>query len=621
MDSNKKRDKIGFAVYVMYAGALLLSIVLMVKLLYLMIFFKPNPEISKALQNRSTYTSIEPARGNIIDCEGRLLAISCPSYQLYMDCTVRKEFFKSKKNKEEGRRLELEWREKARELSLELEEVFPEKTSNQHYNAIINGRETGKRYLKIGGRIDHNTYNKVCQFPLFREGRYKSGLITETEIIRQYPYGELARRTIGFVRNNKEIANSHIGLEGKFDYVLHGSEGHEWLRHTDEGLVVNNDSSRVKPVAGRDLRTTINIDYQDIADKALRSEVEEKEDLVGASLVLMETKTGAIRAMVNLTRNPKTGRYEEVQNFAVTRKCEPGSVFKTVTLMSVLSDGYVKSLDESFPTSSIQVAGTDIRDQHIADFRRDHGKDRITIGEGLNISSNFVFASLAVKNYGKHPERFIQNIYDYKLGEAFDFDLDGMPAPTVLSPKNTAWSNNILGRIGFGYATEETPMHILTFYNAIANKGRMMKPYLVEDIELHGIVTDKRGPAVLNASVCSRAVADTLTRALEGVVSDGTAKWSLRGVPCKVAGKTGTSFGSFGASGYTDEQGRKKYQGTFVAFFPSDDPQYTITSTVYSEPTRTQYQGGGTPATAARSAISEIWNIDPRFREEIRAAK
>ena len=453
------------------------------------------------------------------------------------------EFFKSKKNKEEGRRLELEWREKARELSLELEEVFPEKTSNQHYNAIINGRETGKRYLKIGGRIDRNTYNKVCQFPLFREGRYKSGLITETEIIRQYPYGELARRTIGFVRNNKEIANSHIGLEGKFDYVLHGSEGHEWLRHTNEGLVVNNDSSRVKPVAGRDLRTTINIDYQDIADKALRSEVEEKEDLVGASLVLMETKTGAIRAMVNLTRNPKTGRYEEVQNFAVTRKCEPGSVFKTVTLMSVLSDGYVKSLDESFPTSSIQVAGTDIRDQHIADFRRDHGKDRITIGEGLNISSNFVFASLAVKNYGKHPERFIQNIYDYKLGEAFDFDLDGMPAPTVLSPKNTAWSNNILGRIGFGYATEETPMHILTFYNAIANDGVMMRPYLVEAIQEGGREIESFKPEVLHRHICSKATADTLKKVMSMVTSDkgGTAYWQLHGAVCPIAGKTGTT--------------------------------------------------------------------------------
>ena len=616
-----KRDRIGVILYLLYVVLLLASVVLILRIIGIQLFFNPDPKIEAALTPSNTVSIIEPARGNILDAEGRLLAISCPTYQFYMDCTVLKDT-----NTPEQ---EQAWLEKARELAKGLAVEFPDRSADQYYKLIKDSRAAGRKYVRLGRPVDRNAYNRIIELPLFREGRYRSGMIVEQENIRQYPYGKLARRTIGFVRGNKSpVANTHIGLEGKFDYVLHGQEGREWMRVTDYGRVRNSDSAYVKAVDGKDLRITLNIDYQDIADKALREQISEEPDLEGACLVLMETSTGAIRAMVNLVREDGTGPFEEIQNLAIGRKGEPGSVFKTVTLMSVLNDGYIKSLEETLPATNGHVVGTSINDSHIPDFARQHQTNRISVLDGFKISSNYVFATLAVQNYGidkskgrgkglEKTEKFLQNIYNYKLGEAFSFDLDGLQAPTIPSPATRYWTDTDLGSIGFGYSTEETPLHILTFYNAIANKGRMMKPYLVEDIEENGIVTEKRGPGVLNAAVCSRAVADTITRALKAVTEEGTAK-RLKDAKCAVAGKTGTSFGTYENGQYSDAYGRRKYQGTFVGFFPAEDPQYSIICTVYSKPTGKSFQGGGIPARAIRTVIDKLYNIDPYFREELK---
>jgi len=617
----KKRDRIGVILYLLYVLLLIAAAILIVRLVFIQALWRPEPKIADALTPSNTVSYIEPARGNILDSEGRLLAISCPIYQFYMDCTVLKET-----NTPEQ---EQKWLAKARELADGLAVEFPGRSADDYYKLIRDGRAAGRKYVRIGSPVDRNAYNRIINLPLFREGRYRSGMIVEQEQIRQYPYGKLARRTIGFVRNNKsDVANTHIGLEGKFDYVLHGQEGKEWMRVTDYGRVRNSDSTYVRAVDGNDLRITLNIDYQDIADKALRAEITEEHDLEGATLVLMEVGSGAIRAMVNLVREDGDGPFEEIQNLAIGRKGEPGSVFKTVTLMSVLNDGYIKSLEETLPATNGNVAGTSIKDAHIPDYVRQHHTNRISVLDGFKISSNYVFATLAVKNYGidkskgrgkglEKTERFLQNIYNYKLGEAFDFDLDGLQTPTIPNPTTRYWTDTDLGSIGFGYSTEETPLHILTFYNAIANKGRMMKPYLVEDIEKDGVVSERRGPGVLNAAVCSKAVADTITRALKAVTEEGTAK-RLKDAKCAVAGKTGTSFGTFPNGQYQDASGRRKYQGTFVGFFPADKPQYSVICVVYSKPTNKQFQGGGIPARAIRTVVDQLYNIDPCFRAELK---
>ena len=602
IQNGKKRDRVGVILYAFYLIMLVASVVLVIKIIVIQAFFRPEPEIETALTPISTKESIEPARGNIIDSEGRLLALSCPIYQIYMDCTVRKTTHTEQQEKE--------WLAKARELSAGLSEIYKDKTADQYYKLITTSRANNRKYVRIGQPIEYNTYRKVTELPLFREGRYASGMIVEQENIRKYPYGKLARRTIGFVRDNKaQVSNTHIGLEGKFDYLLHGQEGTEWFRKTDYGRVRDNDSVFVKAVDGKDLITTLNIDYQDIADKALRTYIEGEDDLEGGCLVLMEVGTGAIRAMVNLLRDKDSGTFEEIQNLAVGRKAEPGSVFKTVTLMSVLSDGFVKTLDQKIPTNHGVVKGTRLAaDRHISDYEAQHHTREISVLDGFKMSSNYVFATLAINSYGEKPMRFIQNIYSYKLGESFDFDLDGLATPTIPTPETRYWTNTDLGSIGYGYSTGETPLHIITFYNAIANKGRMMKPYLVN------------GPSILNASICSKAVADTLTRALKAVTEEGTAK-RLKTAKCSVAGKTGTSFATYENGKYQDEYGRRKYQGTFVGFFPADDPVYSVICTIYSKPTNKSFQGGGIPAMAVKDIIDQLYNIDPHWRETLTKAK
>ena len=592
--AKKKRDRIGMILYALYLLMLVASVVLIGKVVYLQLFWKPDEKIYAPLTPKNTKRVLEPVRGNILDSKGRLLAMTYPVYILHMDCTVGKED---------------DWQSKAVDLSAGLVGIFNDRSADEYLKLLRDGRRAKQRYLAIGRPVDRKTLNKVRELPLFRDGRNRGGLIVEEKNTRMYPYGTLARRTIGFVRgSNPGVSNNLVGIEGKFNDVLHGKDGKEWFRQTDKGKVVQNfDSLYVKPEDGKDIVTTIDIDYQELADNALRAQIEGEDDIEGACLVLMEVKTGAIRAMVNLKKDRSTGRFEEIENMAVGRRHEPGSVFKTVTLMSVLSDRFVDSLDLMIPTNHGRIPNARVDDQHIRDYEIKHKTNRISVLEGFKISSNYVFAKLALDNYsGKKTEKLMKKIREYRLTDVFDFDLDGLQTPNIPEPKTIV----DLARVGYGYATELTPMHVLTYYNAIAGKGRMMKPYLVN------------GPEVLDYSICSKAVADTLTRALRAVTEDGTAKWSLLGCKANVAGKTGTSFGTFpkgqkGADPYHDPYGRRKYQGTFAGFFPAEDPQYSVISTVYSYPTSKSYQGGGIPARAIKALIDGMYTIDPYWQKPL----
>ena len=620
--TKKKRDRIGMVLYIFYVLLLVLTVLVIAKLVYFQLIWKPEPRIAGALTPSIVKRTVEPVRGNIIDCNGRLLAMSYPIYDIHMDCTVMKAEYGKMKNREKGQMKEQEWMEKARLLSQGLAELVPGTNAEKMFSQIKEGRARGRKYLPVAKGVDRSTMLKIKDLPLYKEGANKGGMIVATRNVRKYPYGRLARRTIGFVRDNKGLPEEEIkgnpGLEGRYDAILHGKDGREYLKQTDRGRVRNYDSSYVRAVDGKDLRTTLNIDYQDVADRALRERIDSLEDLNGACLVLMEVKTGAIRAMVNLSRDPNRGNsFEEITNFAIGRRCEPGSVFKTVTLLSVMSDGIYKSLDETIPTNHGIVKNTKMKqDVHILDWEREHKTKEISILDGFKISSNYVFGTLAVQNYAANPRQYVEKIYSYGLGDSFDFDLEGLLTPLIPDPKSKMWSNTTLGTMGFGYATEETPLHILTFYNAIANKGRMVKPYLVEDIEKAGTVTDRRGPSVLNASICSRAIADTMTRALLSVTEEGTAR-RLKNAKCKVAGKTGTSFATFENGQYSDAAGRRQYQGTFVGYFPAEDPQYSVICAVYSKPTRTSYQGGGIPASVIKTLVDYVYVNDPRFREKL----
>lgn len=596
---SKKRDKIGMTLYVFYLLFLMAAVVIIFRIAQIQLFYRIDDSLSGYFRPRSIKEKIYPTRGAIIAHDGRLLAMSTPMYQIYMDCTVQKSAKGSKEEKE--------WRSKAGELAKGLASIYGDKTGSAYYSMIIEGREHGSRYMKIGRSIDHETLQSVKRLPLFNEGQYRGGIIVEKHDTRQYPYGSLARRTIGYVKDNsKSNGNNKIGIEGRFDYVLHGKEGYEWMKITDNRAIIPNaDSASVKAEDGLDLRTTLDIDLQDIADNALRKQIADNPKIEGGCVIVMDVGTGAIRAMVNLLRDSTDGTMNESYNMAIGRTGEPGSVFKSTTLMSLLEDGKVKLSDE-IETNHGVLKGFQ-RDQHIADYERINKTNKISVLHGFEISSNYVFRKLAIDNYGRKPKKMIDKLYLYKLGEAYDFDLDGFKSPTIPSPDSKSWSATDLGSIAIGYSVAETPLHTVTFYNAIANKGKMMKPYLVEAIEENGIVRKKLGPSVLNGSICSKSTADTLTRALRRVTEEGTGRRMLKGALCPIAGKTGTSrivldpkFTRKSRNPYEDEKGRKQYQATFVGFFPADRPQYTAIVVIYSYLNREIFYGGTLPAMTFR---------------------
>ena len=617
--TKKEQDRIGLILYCFYIFLLFVGLAVFGRMLYIMFVWEPDKDLVRYFVPPSTRSVIEPKRGAIIGCDGKLLALSTPMYDLYMDCTVLKKDFMSEKDPRKADSLENDWLGKARRFTSGLS-TETGINADVYYMMIVNGRNENKRYMKLLTDLDRGTLLRLEKLPLMEEGQYKSGLIIKRRDTRQYPYGVLARRTIGYVKDNKNSnGNNHIGLEGKYDYVLHGKEGEIWLRPTDNRERIQNyDSTYVKPEDGLDVRTTLDITLQDIVDKAMRKQMSANPKVVEGCAVLMDVKTGAIRSMVNLTKSPMDSSLNEVYNMAIGFGAEPGSVFKATTLMTAIEDGFVKSLDDVIPKNNGMIPGYP-RDEHI------NGGGDISILHGFEISSNYVFRYLAVKNYADDPKRFLDKLYMYKMGQAFDFDLEGLQEPVLPSPDSKSWSGTDLGSAAIGYSIRETPLHILTFYNAIANKGRMMKPYLVESIEKNGEVKTKKGPSVLNASICSRATADTMLRAMRAVTSEGTAT-RLKGAKLQVAGKTGTSrqvlsgdeIKEYGMiNPYVTKDGSYHNLATFVGFFPAENPKYSAIICMKSDLIRGSLYGGVGPASAMREIVDAVYTLDSEWGAEL----
>ena len=613
-----------------YVIFLFLSIVIIVRIAQIQYVWKPNPEFVKHFLPSKHKEVIEPERGTIMDHDGRLLAISTPLYNIYMDCYVQKEA--NDKNTKTGKKDEEEWMNNARKLSQGLSEVLQEyggKDSTYYWNRIRNGRANKKRYVSIVKGIDHGTLLELKKLPLFNLPSHKGGLVVEKEEKRLYPYGELARRVIGYVKHNNDTSSIHVGIEGKFHYLLHGEKGIAWERRTDQaGWIPDVDSIYRAATDGFDIRTTLDIDIQDIADKALRRNIADNANIAEGCVVIMDVKTGAIKAMVNLQKD-STGIHE-MFNMAAGRPSEPGSVFKTVTMTTLLEDGKI-TLDQEIPTNHgvmSDMADLIPQDQYIVNYENNQHKNRISVLHGFQISSNYVFRRLVQDAYGTNPSEFTSRLHSYNLGANFDFELTerGSGRPSIPGPDEAGWSGTSLVSAAIGYSVKVTPLQVVTFYNAIANDGKMMKPYIVESVERNGVAEQTFGPVLLN-SICSQATADTLTRALDQVTLEGTAR-RLRTARCKVAGKTGTARmhltdeeknGS--RKPYEDKQGRKKHQGTFVGFFPSENPKYTaivVTYTRLLDPGVNVY-GGEVPAATFKEIVDEIWAYETEWSRSITA--
>ena len=631
---NEDKHRISRILWSLYCIFLVASGIIIVRIVGIQYFWKPDAETVSYFQPKRYESKTKPERGAIMDMNGKLLAISTPMYNINMDCQVLKEEFMKQKSTRATDSLERLWRSKLKKLCNELPKVLAKdgKTAEEYYTLIIRNRESstlpGRRNVPITKNIDHATYLKLCALPLFNEGQYKSGMIKTEVDTRQYPYGTLAGRVIGDVRINKDNPEEsrYLGIEGQYDYVLRGKEGSQWMKRTDKGNIVDPDSTVVDVEHGKDIRTTLNIDIQDIADRALRKNIGDDQEIEGGCVVILDVETGAVRAMVNLQRNSK-GEMGEYFNMAIGRPGEPGSIFKAATLATLLEDGKVK-LATKMPTNHGKIVEMPeiLADSYITDWEREHKTSQISIQDGFKISSNYVFRRLVLDNYGDKPEKFVDKLYEYKLNNAYAFDLDekGGTKSSVPDPESPSWSRSTLPSIAIGYSVMETPLNIVTFYNTIANNGKMMKPYLIESHEVDGKTVKKFGPEILNASAFSKATADSLTKALMLVTLEGTGATRLKNAKCTVAGKTGTarmvldkSERKGSGNPYYDNEGRRKYQATFVGFFPAEEPQYTAIVCVYTKPTKKSVYGGVIPAMTFREIVDQVWSLDSQWGETV----
>lgn len=628
---NRFNDKtrISYVLYVIYICMLIVGIGFGVHFLCIKLFWKPDEEIAARLTQPVRKNNLEPNRGKILAEDGRPLALSYPRYQIYIDPNARLEEFNklSTPDRQDSIRV---WKEKAAILAQGLSKVNGGSPSAAQFKEdLYSAFDKKRRYLKLGKPIEKEQYELLKSYPLANEARHNGGVWAELVPTRRYPYGALARRTIGSVKENDEMS-SYSGIDGKYNYVLRGSEGKYYTRKTDNGFIRDYDSTYVEAVDGVDIRTTLNIDYQEIADRILRSYIAPEQDLEAACFMLMDVKTGAVRTMVNLERGGenKTGDFGENVNVAVTYLGEPGSVFKITTLMTCIEDGIINSIDDTVPGKDglVQVNGYKSRypaDKHFKDYTRVFHTTDIPIWYCTQVSSNNAFRYLAIENFKDNPGEFIGRLHSYNLGKAFDFDTyENITTPRIKYPTDRSWSSTDLGQIAMGYGVSVTPIHLITFYNAIAAGGKMMKPYLVEDIEKNGRVIEKLGPSVLNSSICSKRTADIVTQALCKVTEKGTeagrgTAWRLSYIAdkCKVAGKTGTA--DVFTNGKYVHGGARKQQGTFVGFFPAEDPQYSVICVVYSKLSKKEFAGGVIPVSVVRDFIKEIYNIDPYWNETL----
>lgn len=572
-----------------------IALCVIVRIVYLQ-YISPTEIKAEDISYREEIT--EASRGDILARDGKPLAISVPYYEVRMDCVVaNKDTFNKYIDA----------------LSRDLAKFYKNKSAATYKRELTNARKNGRRYQAIGNRLlDYSELEQVKKFPILKLGANRGGLIVIRKYKRNNPYGRLAYRTIGFI-NTEGVG---VGIEGSCDYYLKGEPGKQILQKMlgGEWRPLNSDQT-VLPVDGKDIKTTIDIGIQEVAEKALREQLAKGNNVEGATALVMEVKSGAIRAIVNMKKG-KNGGYDESYNYAIGDATEPGSVFKLVTLISLLEDRYV--------TLSTPIDAEDGRwnyGGHTYTDTRAGGYGLLDVKSAFAKSSNVAFAKMAAKHYGANERQYTNNIQSMKIGERYNLDIQGEARSTIYTPDDVnMWSKTSLTSMSIGYATLITPLHTLTFYNAVANNGKMMKPYFIDSYSLNGEVVQKFPPQVLSGAICSESTVKAAQEALRYVVTYGTGK-SLNNKNYQIAGKTGTARMSYGGKYGYEKNGYRRYQASFSGYFPADNPQYTALVILYSGDTRGNFYGGSQAGPVFRQIADYIYSTSPDWQRPLSGKK
>jgi len=547
---NVKRD-IRFRVYLSFTGIVVLAVAIIVKALSIQV---SEGEALRA-QAEKAHTKKEtllPERGNIYSEDGTLLSSTIPQFDLRVD-------FKAIKEDTLRRYVDT--------LAQCLSSLFQDASASDYEKQLRTAFRNKERYWLIRKNAPYYQYQAVRNFPIFNKGKNKGGFIAEPRSKRINPYGMLAYRTIGLWRENAE----NIGLEKKYDSILCGKEGTRIIRKTTGATWMPIEGSEVDPVNGKDIITTIDINIQDATEHALLDVLSKNNCQYGTAIV-MEVKTGKIRALANLGRQAD-GSYWEDFNYAMI-PTEPGSTFKLMSLYALLEDGYVTINDNVNAQGGVAVFGN----QRVVDDH--HGLGVISIKKAFAQSSNVAFAKLVNQYYRNDPMKYIGHLQFLRLNRKTGIDLTGERGPTIKTTQSKSWNKvTSLPWIGYGYESLITPLHTCMVYNAVANNGKMMKPYLVSAIQEYGMPVQEFKPTVLVERIGKPSTIRQMQEAMRAVVEEGTAK-SIKSPYYTAAGKTGTAQVADKGISYADGV----RQGSFVGYFPYENPQYTIAVVVRSTP-------------------------------------
>ncbi len=549
----------------------ILGFVIIAKAAYIMTAEKDYwTQVASRLKRDSV--SVKPSRGNILSCDGQLMASSIPEYKIYMDFQAGVTDSASRFKRDSI------WEEKIDSICYGLNQFFPERSAQEFKTYLLEGKNKilkngskGDRHWAIWPRrIDYNTFCEVHSLPIFREPKYKGGFHWEENNSRRRPFGSLAQRTVGDLFGAKDSAK--YGLELSYDSILRGTNG---LMHRRKVLSKYLNIPILSPIDGADIVTTIDVGMQDLAERALIDELRAINGEMGV-VILMEVKTGDVKAIVNMSRN-SDGNYYETVNNAISYRCEPGSVFKVASILVALDDGVIPG-----DTSFIINTGSGVMEMHRR-LMKDHnwrrgGYQSINVARALEVSSNIGVSYVIDRFYGSNPTKYVEGLYRVGIHEDLKLPIVGYRTPYIRMPDTKTndrakyWSKTTLPWMSIGYETQIAPINTLAFYNAIANDGKMMKPRFVKQVIKDGQIIKEYEPEVLKERIAKPGTVKMMQTILRHVVSQGLGK-RAGSRSFQVAGKTGTAqvadqYGSY-------HSGTTRYWLSFAGYFPADNPLYS----------------------------------------------
>ena len=571
----KTSKDIRFRVYVTFLAMCLFGIMILYK--GVVIQFKEGNELRA--QADSMHTKIEviqPERGNIFSEDGSLLSSSIPEFDLHVDFTaIKKDTF--------NKYIE--------SLSTNIAAILKDKNAVDYKEILSNEFKNKNKYFLLKKKASYAQYLELKKVEPFKKGMNKGGFISEAKTKRINPFGLLANRIVGLWRKNAQ----NVGIEREFNNDLSGMQGQRVVRKIAGGTWMPIDGSEIDPENGRDVITTLDVNIQDVAENALKNQLEKEEATFGTCIV-MEVKTGKIKAMANLGRQ-SNGSYYEDFNYALKR-IEPGSTFKLVSLISLMRDKLIKTSDMvNCQGGKTQIGPYTISDSHA-------GLGVLTIKDAFAHSSNVAFAKLIHQNYKDKIGSYWSNLHALGLDQKTGLGMSGETKPSYIKDSVTK-GRFALAFMGMGYQVMITPLHTCMVYNAIANNGKLMKPYLVNSVQEYGKDVVKYEPIVVNPEVLDSTSIELLKETMNEVVETGTGK-ALKNKYYTICGKTGTAQVADKGLKYSD----RVYHGSFVGFFPKEDPQYTICVVLRTRKGSSNYYGGQIALPVFKEVANRLFAIN-----------